>query len=166
MLSFNSLVSPRGRRSFILLACGLLVGACSRASVGKTGPFEVQQSESDWRRRLSPEQFAVLRRRRTEQPGSSPLDKEFRPGTYHCAGCNRPLFASTAKFTSGTGWPSFSAALPASVLIRAENTLFGVQSEVVCSRCGGHLGHVFDDGPAPTGKRFCMNGSALVFYPS
>jgi len=128
--------------------------------------FEVVKTPAEWRRLLGPQRYAVLREAATERAGSSPLDKEKRRGTFLCAGCGLPVYSSTAKFDSGTGWPSFTAPLPNSVRTRADRTLFAVRTEVHCRRCGGHLGHVFDDGPKPTGKRFCMNGLALKFRPA
>ena len=128
--------------------------------------FEITLSEADWRARLSPEAFAVLRAEGTERAGSSPLDREKRPGVFSCAGCDLPLFSSDAKYDSGTGWPSFWQPLPDAVRTRPDRGLFGTRTEVHCRRCGGHLGHVFDDGPKPTGKRYCMNGVAMAFVPA
>ena len=126
-------------------------------------PFAVTLSDADWRARLTPAQYAVLREADTERAGSSPLDQENRAGTFACAGCDQPLFSSEHKFDSGTGWPSFWQPLPGAVGTRPDPGLFGSRTEVHCSRCGGHLGHVFDDGPAPTGLRYCMNGAAMLF---
>lgn len=127
--------------------------------------FEITKSDADWKKQLTPAQFAVLREENTESPNSSALLEEHREGTFACAGCDLPLFASTAKYDSGTGWPSFYEALPKAVGTKEDNTLFSTRTEVHCSRCGGHLGHVFDDGPKPTGKRYCMNGVAMIFLP-
>ena len=127
--------------------------------------FAVSRSEDEWRRKLSPPQYRVLREHGTERAGSSPLDKQYGSGVYHCAGCGQPLFASDTKFNSGTGWPSFSAPLDNAVETETDRSLFMTRTEVHCSRCGGHLGHVFDDGPQPTGQRFCMNGVSLDFEP-
>ena len=126
--------------------------------------FAVALSEEEWRRKLSPAQYRVLREHGTERAGSSPLDKEYGEGIYHCAGCGQPLFASSAKFNSGTGWPSFSAPVEQGVETQTDRSFFMTRTEVHCRRCGGHLGHVFDDGPQPTGLRYCMNGAALDFH--
>jgi peptide-methionine (R)-S-oxide reductase len=126
--------------------------------------FEVALSEDEWRRRLSPEQYQVLRKHGTERAGTSPLDKIYDPGVYHCAGCGQPLFAAAAKFNSGTGWPSFSEPLDGAIETNSDRSFFMVRTEVHCSKCGGHLGHVFDDGPKPTGLRYCMNGVSLDFH--
>ena len=133
------------------------------AQAAPDGTFEVTKTEAQWREVLSPEAFGVLRQHRTEAPFSSPLDKLYTAGTYSCAGCGQPLFSSETKFDSGTGWPSFYAPLENAVGTAVDNTLFMRRIEVHCSRCGGHLGHVFDDGPEPTGKRYCLNGVALSF---
>jgi peptide-methionine (R)-S-oxide reductase len=127
--------------------------------------FPVALSEEEWRRKLGAAQYRVLRDHGTERAGSSPLDKQYGAGVYHCAGCGQPLFASDTKFNSGTGWPSFWAPLPEAVETETDRSLFMTRTEVHCSRCGGHLGHVFDDGPPPTGQRYCLNGVALDFHP-
>lgn len=127
--------------------------------------FAVVKTEEEWRQSLSPEAFRVLRKHGTERAGTSPLDKQYGKGTYVCAGCQQQLFKSDTKFNSGTGWPSFFDPMPGSVETTTDRSFFMVRTEVHCSRCGGHLGHVFDDGPAPTGKRYCMNGVALDFVP-
>ena len=133
---------------------------------GASRSFEFALSDSDWRKRLGPERYRILREAGTERPYSSPLNKEHRRGTFACAGCGLPLFSSATKFDSGTGWPSFFRPLPNAILTRADHSLFMERTEVLCRRCGGHLGHVFDDGPRPTGLRYCMNGLALKFVPA
>jgi peptide-methionine (R)-S-oxide reductase len=127
--------------------------------------FEIVKSEAEWRQSLTPEQFRVLRQHGTERAGTSPLDKQYAAGTYACAGCGQDLFSADAKFDSGTGWPSFFAPLDGAVATRSDRSLFMTRTEVHCRRCGGHLGHVFPDGPRPTGQRYCMNGAALAFTP-
>ena len=131
---------------------------------GKT--FPVQKTDEEWRRQLSSDQYNVLRRHSTERPSSSPLDREKRRGTFICAGCGHALFSSSTKFDSGTGWPSFWQPLPNAVGTSIDRALFMTRTEVHCARCGGHLGHVFDDGPRPTGLRYCMNGVAMKFTPA
>jgi peptide-methionine (R)-S-oxide reductase len=125
--------------------------------------FEISKTDEEWRRTLTPEQYRVLRKHGTERAGTSPLDKEHRPGTFSCGGCGLPLFSSETKFDSGTGWPSFWTPLENAVGTSTDRSLFMTRIEVHCRRCGGHLGHVFEDGPAPTGLRYCMNGAALSF---
>lgn len=125
--------------------------------------YEVALSDAEWRKKLQPQSYAVLRRANTEAPGSSPLLNEHRAGTFACAGCALPLFSSKTKFDSHTGWPSFYAPLPRAVLTKTDYEIGMARTEVHCRRCGGHLGHVFDDGPQPTGKRYCMNGVAMTF---
>jgi peptide-methionine (R)-S-oxide reductase len=122
-------------------------------------------TDADWRKRLTPQQYDVLRKHGTERAGSSPLDHEKRKGIFACAGCDLPLFSSDTKFNSGTGWPSFYQPLPGAVATKTDRSFFTTRTEVHCSRCLGHLGHVFDDGPPPTGLRYCMNGVALKFEP-
>ena len=127
--------------------------------------FEVTHSEEEWRKLLTPEQFNVLRKHGTERAGTSPLNAEKRKGVFACAGCDQPLFSSDTKFESGTGWPSFFKPLPDAVETTSDRSFFMTRTEVHCDRCGGHLGHVFPDGPKPTGERYCMNGVALKFEP-
>lgn len=127
--------------------------------------FPVQKSEAEWRKVLSPEAFRVLRQHGTERPGTSPLNAEKRAGIYRCAGCGTPLFESRTKYESGTGWPSFWAPIAGAVATRTDRSFFMVRTEVHCATCGGHLGHVFPDGPAPTGQRYCINGVSLEFEP-
>jgi peptide-methionine (R)-S-oxide reductase len=128
-------------------------------------PKKIELSEDEWRQRLSPEQYRVLRGHGTERAGTSPLDREKRAGTFLCAGCEQELFDSAAKFDSGTGWPSFFQPRDGAVGTTTDRKFFMTRTEVHCARCGGHLGHVFDDGPAPTGLRYCMNGVAMKFTP-
>jgi peptide-methionine (R)-S-oxide reductase len=158
------------RRTLLGLSGLGLVGGYAALSGGRgaaePGRFEIERSDEAWKRRLGPEAYAVLRRGSTERAGSSSLDREKRRGTFHCGGCGLALFSSAAKYDSGTGWPSFFRPLEGAVGTRPDNTLFMRRTEVHCRRCGGHLGHVFDDGPRPTGKRYCMNGAALVFRPA
>ena len=133
--------------------------------MGKEDHFRVEKTDEEWRRELSPEAYKVLRAHGTERAGTSPLNQEHRVGTFFCAGCGQGLFSSDSKFDSGTGWPSFSSPLPESVGTSVDQRLLVRRTEVHCSRCGGHLGHVFPDGPRPTGERYCMNGIALRFEP-
>ena len=127
--------------------------------------FEITKTDAEWQETLSPKQYQVLREHGTEMRGSSALDHEKRPGTFLCAGCGQPLFASDTKFESGTGWPSFYEPMPEAVGTTEDRSQFMARTEVHCGRCGGHLGHVFDDGPKPTGLRYCMNGAAMKFEP-
>ncbi len=135
------------------------------ASAAELAPevFEVTHTDEEWRKLLKPNQYAVLRREGTERPFTSPLNDEHRSGRFACAGCALDLFSSATKFDSGTGWPSFWQPLPKAVAERRDSTLGMARTEVHCRRCGGHLGHVFDDGPKPTGLRYCMNGLAMAF---
>ena len=127
--------------------------------------FPVEKSDAAWRAQLSPEQYHILRRQGTERPFSSPLNNEHRPGTFVCAGCGQSVFSSETKFDSGTGWPSFWKPLDNAVETSVDRSWFMIRTEVHCAKCGGHLGHVFDDGPKPTGLRYCMNGVAMHFQP-
>jgi peptide-methionine (R)-S-oxide reductase len=159
------------RRQLLIKAAGsaLLINAAAEASAFAASTsgerFEVTLSDAEWRKRLTPAQYAVLRDQSTERAGTSPLDREKRRGVFVCAGCNLDLYRSEDKFDSGTGWPSFVRPIKNAVRTSIDRSLFSVRIEVHCRRCGGHLGHVFDDGPAPTGKRYCMNGIAMKFRP-
>ena len=127
--------------------------------------FEITKSDDEWKKILTPAQYDVLRQQGTERPYSSPLTHLHTEGIYNCVGCNLPLFSSATKFDSGTGWPSFYAPLPHAVNEATDHSLLMTRTEVHCHRCGGHLGHVFDDGPPPTGQRYCINGVVLNFVP-
>ena len=130
-------------------------------------PAKVNKNDEEWRSELSPEQYEVLRQKGTERPGSHPYNDEKAQGTYRCAGCGAELFASDAKFESGTGWPSFFEPIAAHAVALKMDHMYGMErTEVTCARCGGHLGHVFDDGPRPTGQRYCMNSAALALEPA
>ena len=157
-------------RRYLLAGAGLAALAVMRwpnaASAVTQENFEVQKTEEEWRKILNKQQFDVLRKHGTEYPGSSPLNHEKRKGTFACAGCDLPLFSSETKFESGTGWPSFWQPLDNAVGETKDRTFGMLRTEIHCRRCGGHLGHVFDDGPKPTGLRYCMDGFALVFKPA
>ena len=129
----------------------------------KTETFPIEKSDEEWRRQLDPQQYSVLRKHSTERAFTSPLNNEKRQGSFVCAGCGTPLFDSATKFESGTGWPSFWQPLPDGVGTTTDRSFFMTRTEVHCAKCGGHLGHVFPDGPAPTGQRYCMNGAAMKF---
>jgi peptide-methionine (R)-S-oxide reductase len=158
------------RRAFLGLAgagaVGLLLFGRSGSSAAPAGRFAVTRTPAEWQRMLGPRRYAVLREAATEPPFSSPLLNEHRKGIFVCAGCAQPLFNSATKFDSGTGWPSFWQVLPRATVTRADHSDLMERTEVLCARCGGHLGHVFDDGPKPTGLRYCMNGLALNFRPA
>jgi len=159
------------RRNLVLDGAGAAAAlGISRLFGGKTeaktaGSFPFELTDAEWRQRLTAEQYRILRGHGTERAGTSPLDREKRQGTFHCAGCDQALFSSATKFDSGTGWPSFWRPLEGAVGESEDNSLFMSRTEVHCANCGGHLGHVFPDGPPPTGLRYCMNGAAMSFKP-
>jgi peptide-methionine (R)-S-oxide reductase len=165
------------RRNFGLAGAGLVAAAAglraakteaneeTMTTTTASKPFEITKTPEEWRKILTPEQFYVLRQEGTERAFTSPLDKTYAAGTYDCAGCDLALFSSDTKFHSGTGWPSFFKPLDNAVSTTTDTSFFMTRTEVHCRRCGGHLGHVFNDGPPPTGLRYCMNGVALKFIP-
>jgi len=162
------------RRSVLLSGAACLAGGAllpllvshRRTAHAASGNFPVSYSDAEWRERLTPRQYAILRGHGTERPYSSPLNEEHRRGAFLCAGCDAELFSSTTKFESYTGWPSFWMPIAKNAVGESRDTSYGmIRTEIHCARCGGHLGHVFNDGPPPTGLRYCMNGDAMVFKP-
>jgi len=169
------------RRAFLIGASAAALAGVTGivARQGKAGPeaqemqdmpdtqtiHDMKTSDAEWRKILTPEQYDVLRKHGTERPFTSPLNDEHRAGLFACAGCNLPLYSSKTKFNSGTGWPSFYDHLPDAIGTSADKSWFTTRTEVHCRRCAGHLGHVFEDGPKPTGLRYCMNGVAMKFVP-
>lgn len=149
------------RRTFTFTGLAAAFGI-SRARAAE-GPYEVVRTEAEWRSLLTDAQYRVMREEGTERAGSSPLDKNYAAGVYHCRGCDQALYSSEQKFDSGTGWPSFYDVLPNAIQTKDDDTLFTRRTECHCDRCGSHLGHIFNDGPAPTGLRHCLNGVSLVF---
>jgi len=160
------------RRNFLFAGAGagaLFAGLASwrmGANAASEGTFEVTKTDAEWKAQLGEDAYQVLRHEATERAGTSPLNNEKRKGLFHCAGCDLPVYSSEAKYDSGTGWPSFWESLPNAIGTKEDNTLFMTRTECHCRRCGGHFGHIFDDGPQPTGLRHCLNGLALAFKPA
>jgi peptide-methionine (R)-S-oxide reductase len=165
-MSYNRRSVLLGGSAVLALGAAATFFRPTSATRAAEGTFEVTLTDAEWHKRLNDKQYAVLREEATETPGSSPLLYEHRAGTFHCAGCDLALFDSATKFESGTGWPSFYQPLDNAVGETTDTSFGMTRTEVHCRRCGGHLGHVFDDGPPPTGLRYCMNGLALTFTPS
>lgn len=163
MMSRRNTLLGLGAVSALLVSARGLFGGSPAQAAPSTHTYEVSKTDAEWKALLKPDQYHVLRKAGTERPHTSPLNKEKRAGTYSCAGCALPLFASNTKFESGTGWPSFWQPLDKAVVEESDTSMFMKRTEVLCRRCGGHLGHVFNDGPRPTGLRYCMNGVSLNF---
>jgi peptide-methionine (R)-S-oxide reductase len=151
------------RRLLMLAGAALPMAGFSSLGRAEAETFEVTRTDAEWRAMLTPAEYRVMREEGTERAGSSPLDKLYAPGVYQCRGCELPVYSSDAKYDSGTGWPSFWESLPDAVGTKPDRSLFTVRTEVHCRRCGSHFGHIFDDGPAPAGKRHCLNGVSLAF---
>jgi len=160
------LLGTAGVAAVAAVGVGVLKWQGGQATAATEAKFEVTKTPEEWRKILTPQQYAVLREEDTERPWTSPLNKEKREGTFACAGCELPLFASKTKFESGTGWPSFYAPIEDNVAVQRDLSWGMARDEVHCRRCGGHLGHVFNDGPKPTGLRYCINGLSLDFIPA
>ena len=155
------------RREFLVTtASAAAIGCGSAAYAASEQRFEVTRTKAEWKAMLTKLEYKVMRKEGTERSGSSPLDKNYSPGIYACRGCDLPLYSSETKFDSGTGWPSFWQSLPNAIGTKADRVLLTVRTEAHCRRCGSHLGHIFNDGPKPTGKRHCLNGVSLVFRPA
>ena len=165
MQTRRSILLGGGAAAAVAAVAGASIWRGGRGTAAE-GAFPVTLTAAEWRERLTPEQFAVLREEATEPPYSNPLNEEHREGTFLCAGCANPVYASDTKFESGTGWPSFTEPLPGGIATSVDYKLIYPRTEVHCARCGGHLGHVFEDGPEPTGLRYCMNGVAMAFEPA
>jgi peptide-methionine (R)-S-oxide reductase len=166
----KELIAMISRRQLAIVGFSALLAAVAArratlAAGSNKGKFEMTKTDEEWKEILTPQQYNVLRKHGTETAFSSHLDKHFAPGAYHCAGCDLPLFSSETKYDSGTGWPSFWKPLDDAIGTSEDRSLFAVRTEIHCRRCGGHLGHVFEGGPPPTGLRYCMNGVALKFVP-
>jgi peptide-methionine (R)-S-oxide reductase len=168
--SNQRLTTTVSRRDMLLGGAAVTIGASTMTTTSEAattpGTFEITRTDAEWRQMLTPSQYDVLRKHGTERAGTSPLDREKRAGTFVCAGCDLEIYRSADKFDSGTGWPSFTRPIEGAIGTSVDKGWFSTRTEVHCRRCGGHLGHVFDDGPKPTGQRHCMNGVAMKFNPA